>query len=61
MSNQINLEPNQTYSLSLTGNDIINLQAAIMELPAKFANPLMAKITEQLTPKELEVLTPDPE
>ena len=64
MSNQINLEPNKEYSLTLTGNDLINLQVAIMELAARIANPLNDKITKQIKDQgtsEMEVLTPEPE
>lgn len=49
---EIKLEPNKEYSLTLTGNEIVMLSQAIMELPAKFANPLIANIQEQLKPSE---------
>ena len=49
---EIKLEPNKDYSLSLTGNEIVMLSQAIMELPAKFANPLIAKIQDQLKPTD---------
>jgi len=52
---EINLEPQKEYTLILTGNDIVALSQAIQELPAKFANPLTAKITEQLEQATEEV------
>jgi hypothetical protein len=45
----ITLKPEQTYTITLTGNEIKMLTEAIQELPAKYANPLMNKISLQLS------------
>lgn len=45
----ITLQPEQAYTITLTGNEIKMLTEAIQELPAKYANPLMNKISLQLS------------
>lgn len=42
-----NMNENPDITLELTLNEINAILNAIQELPAKFANPLTAKITEQ--------------
>lgn len=50
---QITLDPNKEYTVKLTGADLANLSAAIMELPAKFANPLTQKLEAQLKKEDV--------
>lgn len=45
----ITLKPEQIYTITLTGNEIKMLTEAIQELPAKYAIPLMNKISLQLS------------
>ena len=45
---QIQINPEQVYTVNLTGNDLMAISAALQELPAKIANPLTAKIGEEV-------------
>jgi len=49
---QLTLDPNKDYQVTFTGNELVHILNAIMELPAKIANPLLAKLQEQLTDKD---------
>ena len=49
---QITLEPNTDYTVTFTGNELAYISNAIMELPAKIANPLLAKLEAQFKDKE---------
>ena len=49
---QITLEPNTDYTVTFTGNELAHISDAIMELPAKIANPLLAKLEAQFKDKD---------
>ncbi len=51
---QVELEVNQNYTITLTGAEIGTIQNSLLEIPAKFANPLMNKIASQLSPTEIK-------
>lgn len=53
---QVQINPEQVYNIELTGAELMTVQAALMEIPAKFANPLTAKIADQVQPKKTEPL-----
>ena len=48
----ITLDPNKDYQVTLNGLDFVNISNAIMELPAKIANPLLAKLEAQFKDKD---------
>ena len=54
---QIQLEPNQDYTVTLSGQDLSYISSAIMELPARIANPLLDKLSKQF--EEPTIDTPD--
>ena len=49
---QITLEPDTDYTVTFTGNELAHISNAIMELPAKIANPLLAKLEAQFKDKD---------
>ena len=48
----ITLEPNKDYQVTFTGNELAYISNDIMELPAKIANPLLAKLEAQFKDKD---------
>jgi len=48
----IQLEPTKDYTVTLNGQDLSNISMAIMELPARIANPLLDKLSKQFEQPE---------
>ena len=48
MSQQITIQPNDEFQLTITGADYAAIDAAVKKLPYEIAAPLLAKLEKQI-------------
>jgi hypothetical protein len=57
MSNtkKVEVQPDQEYTIKFRGVDLANIEKALQEIPAKFANPIIQSMTEQVV-KQVKIV-----